>query len=64
MLANLIAIALMFEREGVLKMMMIINSIQVLLVLCKYIAFGNKQFKGLMHPHGRPQHLNFRGELC
>jgi len=35
----------------------------VLLFLCKYPAFGSKQFKGLMHPHDKPQHLNFRGEL-
>jgi hypothetical protein len=62
----------MFKREGVLKMMMmmrrrrrmIINSIHVLLFLCKYIAMGSKQFKGLLHPHDRPQHLNFRRELC
>jgi hypothetical protein len=44
--------------------MMIINSIHALLFLCKYIAFGSKQFKSVMHPHDRPQHLNFRGELC
>lgn len=56
------AMALIFNREGVLKMI-IINSILVLLFLCKCIALGSKQFKGLLYPHDRLQYLNFRGEF-
>jgi len=32
--------------------------------LCKYIALGSKQFKGLLHPHDRPQHLILGKEFC